>query len=124
MVRCSHSAFHDIWYSGLDKAGNTPLHWACRGAHVDVVALLLQKSPAINVANKLGDTPLHSAAWAGSAPIIQLLLSIPGIDTQVKNKDGQTALSLAKTDEAAALLMRRAGYGNNLQADDDENEED
>ena len=49
--------------NGLDKAGNSPLHWACRGGHNEAVKLLLQYHPVINAQNKLGDTPLHCAAW-------------------------------------------------------------
>ncbi|KAI8815352.1 SH3 domain-containing protein [Cladochytrium replicatum] len=34
--------------NGLDKAGNTALHWACRGGHAKVVELLLTKKPTVN----------------------------------------------------------------------------
>jgi ankyrin repeat protein len=73
---------------GLDKAGNTPLHWACRGGHLEAVQLLLSKIPAVNAANKIGDTPLHCAAWAGNLPVTQLLAQCQGIQINLKNKNG------------------------------------
>ena len=94
---------------GLDRAGNSPLHWACRGGHGDIVKLLLSRNPAVNAQNKLGDTPLHSAAWAGNAVCVQLLLEYPEIQTQLKNKNGETPLDLAKTDDVASLLMKATG---------------
>jgi ankyrin repeat protein len=97
---------------GLDRAGNSPLHWACRGGHVDTVKLLLSKKPAINAQNKLGDTPLHSAAWAGNAASVQLLLECSEIQPLLKNKNGETPLDLAKTDEVASLLMKATGRAN------------
>ena len=95
----------------MDKAGNTPLHWAARGGHVDVFKLLLEKNPALNATNKLGDTPLHSAAWAGSLPIVQLLLSCSDIKAGITNKGGDTPLNLAKNDQVAAVLLQFTGQG-------------
>lgn len=56
--------------NGLDKAGNSPLHWACRGGHAETIVLLLSKKPVLNSQNKMGDTPLHLASW-GTYNIIQ-----------------------------------------------------
>ena len=94
---------------GLDRAGNSPLHWASRGGHADIVKLLLTKKPAVNAQNKLGDTPLHSAAWAGNTAAVQLLLEYPEIQPQLKNKNGETPFDLAKTDEVASYLMKATG---------------
>lgn len=69
----------------FDKAKNTPLHWAARSGHKEIVSALLSakgQQPAINAQNKLGDTPLHSAAWGGNPEVVSLLLSFPGIDVK------------------------------------------
>ncbi|KAI9356255.1 SH3 domain-containing protein [Zopfochytrium polystomum] len=34
--------------NALDKAGNTPLHWAARGGHSEIVSMILAKNPAVN----------------------------------------------------------------------------
>ncbi|KAL2911873.1 Osteoclast-stimulating factor 1 [Polyrhizophydium stewartii] len=111
--------------NGLDKAGNAPIHWACRGGHVQVVELLLAKGPALNVQNKLGDTPLHLAAWGGSAAVVRLLLAQPGIRTDLRNNDGATPVQVAKTDDAAAALLNFAGSSaaDNLAGGDDEDDD-
>ena len=43
-----------------------------------------------------GNTPLHVAVWNGYKDIVELLLKQPGIDTQIRNKNGKTALDLAQ----------------------------
>ncbi|KAJ3087091.1 Osteoclast-stimulating factor 1 [Quaeritorhiza haematococci] len=108
--------------NGLDRAGNAPLHWACRGGHSEVVRLLLEKNPAINSQNKLGDTPLHLAAWGmynlflvvvlgGNVQVINLLLSQPSINPTLRNKDNKVPLDIAKNDDVAAVLMQFTGTG-------------
>ena len=43
-----------------------------------------------------GNTPLHVAVWNEHKDIVELLLAQPAIDTQLKNKNGKTALDLAQ----------------------------
>jgi ankyrin repeat protein len=103
----------------LDKAGNAPIHWACRGGHVHVVQLLLQQKVTLDTQNKMGDTPLHLAAWGGHVQVVQLLLQQPGIQIHVKNHEKMRPVDLAKGDEVAALLMNVAGTpGAQTMADD------
>ncbi|KAJ3307443.1 Osteoclast-stimulating factor 1 [Kappamyces sp. JEL0829] len=110
--------------NGLDKAGNAPLHWAARGGHAEVVAMLLSKNVTLNARNKLGDTPLHLAAWGGHADVIKLLLEKGGIDVTIKNKNNETALQLAKSDDAAALLLNysntKTNAGDLAESDEEE----
>ncbi len=57
-----------------------------------------------------GNTPLHVAVWNGHKDIVELLLAQPAIDTQLKNKDGKTALDLAQEKnltEIVNLLQNR-----------------
>ena len=53
--------------NSLDRAANTPLHWAVRSGHVEVVRAILGcgKPVQVNAQNKLGDTPLHGGVWGG-----------------------------------------------------------
>ncbi|KAJ3030009.1 Osteoclast-stimulating factor 1 [Rhizophlyctis rosea] len=109
--------------NSLDKAANTPLHWACRGGHAEVVKAILDsgKPVSINAQNKLGDAPVHGGAWGGHAPIIRLLLTRSDINLTLRNKDGKTPLDLAKTDEVASLLMGALNTGaGGLEEDSDD----
>ncbi|KAI8919922.1 hypothetical protein PhCBS80983_g01843 [Powellomyces hirtus] len=108
--------------NALDKAGNSPLHWACRGGHIAVVQMLLDRKPAINSQNKLGDTPLHLAAWGGHTAVLELLLSQQGTDMRIRNNDGKTAVQLAKSDDAAAVLLRTS-QDVGLEEDHDEDDD-
>lgn len=57
-----------------------------------------------------GNTPLHVAVWNGHKDIVELLLAQPAIDTQLKNKDGKSALDLAQEKnltEIVNLLQNR-----------------
>jgi len=49
-----------------DADGNTPVHWAARAGHGDVLGLLLLKSCPLDVPNDEGETALHWAMRAGS----------------------------------------------------------
>ncbi|ORX87694.1 osteoclast-stimulating factor 1 [Anaeromyces robustus] len=118
-----------ISVNGLDKAGNSPIHWSARNGHIDCINELLKANPVLNQQNKLGDTPLHCAAWvnnfnsnnnkknlnnnksknnSGYADIAKLLLE-HGVDPNVTNRMGHTALELAKNDETAAVIMEYQG---------------
>ena len=89
-----------------DKAGNTGLHWACRGGHAQVVQRLLELGQQLNtnLANRLGEAPLHLAARKGSRACILLLKSHPGTDLMMKDGEGQTAYELATDPEAKQAL--------------------
>ena len=105
---------------GLDKAGNTPLHWAARSKHVDAVDILLAKSPLINAQNKMGDTPIHSACWGGSLDVVKLMVGVSGIKLDMRNKNKELPLDLAKNDDIAAFLIQYSGRKTNVQDLEDE----
>lgn len=80
--------------NALDKAGNAPIHWACRGGHAEIVTLLLSKGATNMSQNRMGDTPLHLAAYGNHFEAVQTLLD-SGV-TSVKNKAGSLPSDLAK----------------------------
>ena len=87
-----------------DATGNTALHWACAGGHVDTVAELLSRGFNVNAQNKMGDTPLHKAAWKGKADVITQLLNAKA-NPDLKNNDGKLPLDLAKTSAVKMALL-------------------
>ncbi|KAK6043688.1 ankyrin repeat protein [Cooperia oncophora] len=50
----------------------------------------------VNAQNKGGATALHFAALNGNAYLVELLLSHPGIDMNLRNRDGNRAVDLCK----------------------------
>ncbi|XP_043229485.1 osteoclast-stimulating factor 1-like isoform X1 [Amphibalanus amphitrite] len=99
---------HRVSVNGLDKAGNTALHWAARGGHLECAeALLAVPTVCVNVQNKLGDTALHLAAWRGQAEMVSLLLR-HGADQSVCNGQQQRPADLAQSASCAALLRPRS----------------
>lgn len=54
--------------------GRTPLHWAARGVHLDVLRLLLEKGADPKAEDNSGITALHSACEGGLAKIVEILI--------------------------------------------------
>jgi ankyrin repeat protein len=54
----------------VDRCGYTPLHWASKKRHLEVVQLLLAKGADAGH----GWMPLHSASEKGHVEVVQLLL--------------------------------------------------
>ncbi|PIO57250.1 ankyrin repeat protein, partial [Teladorsagia circumcincta] len=50
----------------------------------------------VNAQNKGGATALHFAALNGNAYLVELLLSHPGIDINLRNRDGNRPVDLCK----------------------------
>ncbi len=55
---------------------------------------------------RVGDTPLHKAALTGRTPVLNMLLRHPKIDLTAENKQGQSALSIAKNREVSLAIER------------------
>uniref|UniRef100_G3NSR6 Osteoclast-stimulating factor 1 n=1 Tax=Gasterosteus aculeatus aculeatus TaxID=481459 RepID=G3NSR6_GASAC len=96
-----------VGINGLDKAGNTPLYWACHGGHKEVVEVLLsQTNVELNQQNKLGDTALHAAAWKGYSDIVEMLLN-KDARTDVRNNENKLALEMSTNPMCASLLKKK-----------------
>ena len=74
--------------------GRTPLLQAAGQGRTGMVRLLLAHGAAI-APRFAGETALHEAAMADDAESIQLLLKA-GADLNAKNREGKTALQVAK----------------------------
>ena len=92
-----------------DETGRTPLHWAARGVHFQVVKLLLEKGGDVNARDQNLTTAIHDLATRNHVEGIQLLLA-RGAEMDTKNYSGNTALHYACANdaaEAAALLVEK-----------------
>jgi len=67
----------------LDKYGDTSLHWASEGGHVDVVNALLAAGAgeSVNTPGSNGNTPLHCASERGHVDVVDALLAAGAIST-------------------------------------------
>lgn len=86
----------------------TPLHFAVREGHFDIVKLLLESGAVIDAQDAFGNTPLIEAvmSFKGDPQIIEILLAY-GADKNIKNKEGVSPLILAETigDQAIFKLL-------------------
>ncbi len=80
----------------LSHEGVTPLMLAASKGRVEVAVLILNAGVNINEILDDGETALHKAAFDQSGIGIVELLLVSGIDLDVKNKAGKTALNLAE----------------------------
>lgn len=91
------------WANGL-----TPLHFAARNGHRDVVEFLLMKGADVDAEDSDMDTPLHYAAGMGHSDVVAVLIA-KGADISAEDSQGKTALKWSKGYDDVADLLRRAG---------------
>jgi ankyrin repeat protein len=95
--------------SARDKDGRTPLHWACRGVHLEVVKFLVDKGTDVNSEDSNKVVPLHSLAVRNNAEAIEILIA-KGANVDAKDYGGNTALHYAAMSDAAdavAILVKK-----------------
>ena len=96
----------------VNDAGLTPLHLSCRGGHVEIARLLLDRgSNAIDEKSRgRGHTPLHLACYFGHVEIASLLLDRGSRAIDAKNRNRDTPLHHSCRQghlSLAALLLNR-----------------
>ena len=88
----------------ISSSGYTPLQQTCLEGREEEVRVLLQGKANVNKQNKNGDTALHivcrigcnnSSAKTNVLRLVQVLLSTPGIDPNIVNYAGNTAIEEA-----------------------------
>ncbi|KAK6506587.1 hypothetical protein TWF481_005045 [Arthrobotrys musiformis] len=111
-------------YTIANKKLQTALHLACTGGFERAVDILLigivGSGGDVDVTDEDGCTALHLAAKGGYDKIVRLLL-IQGADSDLKNIDGQTPLSLSLQSgdsyERVAQLLLSKKRSNSLQTE-------
>jgi integrin-linked kinase len=56
-----------------DDHGFSPLHWAAKEGHLNLVTLLIQRGARVNATNMGDDTPLHLATAHGHREIVGMV---------------------------------------------------
>ncbi len=93
-----------------DISGRTPLHWAARNDHLNIVKFLVNNGADVNAEDNQGISPLFYSVWlGGNYEIAECLVNI-GADVNFKRSNGQTLLYLASRegiDKTAKLLIEK-----------------
>jgi ankyrin repeat protein len=88
----------------------TPLGRAVVNNQIEMVKALLAKGAKVNQVDGLGMTPLHDTATVDYAdPTVAELLLATGADTKTKDKQGHTAMELAKEYKHGVVETALAG---------------
>lgn len=97
----------------LDSSGFTPLHYAARAGHLDIVRFLHSNGCNVNLATRSGhSTALHRAAAQGHIEIVRYLI-LNGADSSLKDSDGLTALQRAEQKSHTAVCKLLISHGRN-----------
>jgi ankyrin repeat protein len=89
----------------ITPAIGAPLHIASRRGHIYVVRELIDAKADLNIKDVYSkSTPLILAASQGQGDVVRALIEA-GADINIKNKDGNTALDLARNNEIKDILM-------------------
>lgn len=98
--------------NSCDSNGQSPLLWATRNGHEDVIDLMIAANANLEVRDKEeGATPLIWAARKGYKNVVNLLLEKGG-EINAKDNRGRTPLSLAalhKHESIMKLLLNKGG---------------
>src|SRR5438445_5195080 len=93
-----------------DKEGDTPLNVAIREGHPEIAVKLIQyDKSSINTPNQDGDTPLSWACHNNLPTVVEALLK-NGANVDVKDKAGETPLSLAIRQEHLEIALKLIPY--------------
>ena len=98
-----------------DKEGNTPLHWAARAGHSEVLGLLIQKCCPLNAQNDAGETALHWAMRAGtrgSGAVTALVEN--GARVNVFNRNFRRPLDVAAYGFGVTYVVEGGGIDQNV----------
>jgi len=94
-----------------DETGRTPLHWACRGVHIEVVKYLVERGVDVNAQDNSSVTPLHSVCSRGHLEAAKILIGA-GARVDARMSDQSTPLHSAAAqghkDLAVFLLEKGA----------------
>lgn len=79
----------------VDNRGDSSLHRLASLGRIEILELVLKYKPNLNSQNSEGNTPLHIACEDDEATTVLALVQ-HGADTEIMNKEKQTALDLCK----------------------------
>ncbi len=91
-----------------NQAGETPLHLAAAGGHLETAKLLINRGATPAARDKYGNTPLHNAALYDRAEVADLLMD-NGVSPNVTGNSQATPLHFAAARGKTRVLSRLMG---------------
>jgi glyoxylase-like metal-dependent hydrolase (beta-lactamase superfamily II) len=101
-----------------DDNGSTPLHWASRGVHLEILEYLVKNGANVNASDNDAVRPIHSLSYRGDTGAMEILIK-EGADLDVKEINGMTPLMYAVYDGKDAAVNMLLKYGARLDARDE-----
>ncbi|KAN0133417.1 Ankyrin repeat-containing domain protein [Lactarius tabidus] len=108
---------HQSDVASADDKGWTPLHFASRHGHADVVRLLLDNGADVNVQQINLWAPLHLASRHGHLKVAELLIE-RGAEVDVLDQDQHASLSLASGNGELDVVRLLIKCGSNVNSRD------
>ncbi|XP_071846977.1 scaffold protein ILK-like [Apostichopus japonicus] len=100
-IREGNAVFVRVWLDKVendpnqgDDHGFSPMHWASKEGHLNIVDMLISRGAKINSTNMGDDTALHLASAHGHREIVMKLLQCKA-DLNAVNEHGNTSLHYA-----------------------------
>ncbi|KAH8664421.1 ankyrin repeat-containing domain protein [Xylariales sp. PMI_506] len=84
----SSSAPPTAYINAANSFGNTAMHWACLGGHLDTIQLLLSRGASPALANDKDQIPLDCAAFNNHMHVVEYFLSQSRQKEEENARDG------------------------------------
>jgi len=84
----------EAWLESRCRIGGTPLYWAARKNHPDILEMLIKRGADKNPKDLYDEGPLHVAAARGNIETSKVLI-VNNANVNLQNKWGDTVLHLA-----------------------------
>ena len=111
--------FHqDLDLNIADNSNNTPLYYASKNGHLQLINWLLSNGAKVNLKNSQGDTALHIACLHAEEDSVHLLIK-RGANINAANDKGETPVLIAAKHGREGLIVILASEKANLDKRDE-----
>uniref|UniRef100_A0A8H7TT64 NACHT domain-containing protein n=1 Tax=Bionectria ochroleuca TaxID=29856 RepID=A0A8H7TT64_BIOOC len=88
-----------------DNTGRTLISWAAQWNNLGLMKLLVDSGISnLNSEDDMKRTPISWASHCGSSKVVEYILQLPQVEFDIRDKNGQTPLSLAAAEAARTFV--------------------